>query len=124
VAGLGVRVFTDEMVDTDLALALQQQGYDVLSCRDAGRSNQRISDENQLAFATQEGRAILSFNARDFLRIDGEWKAAGRAHAGIVVVARTLSIGDLIRYVARHLDTYGPDAQANVLLWLDTNPEQ
>jgi hypothetical protein len=37
VAGLGVRSFTDEMTDPDLAVALRQRGYDSESCQAAHR---------------------------------------------------------------------------------------
>jgi len=122
VAGLGVRLYTDEMTSPDLARALQREDYDALSCHDAGLSNRAISDEDQLAYASREGRAILTFNASDFLRLDREWKAASRRHAGIIIVPRPLPLGRLVRSVARHLDAVSPDAQDDVLLWLDVSP--
>jgi predicted nuclease of predicted toxin-antitoxin system len=123
-AGLGILLYTDEMIPWELARQLQRLGYDVLSCEAAGRSNQRISDENQLAYATQQDRAILTFNRDDFLALDRQWKAAGRSHAGIIVSVPISNIGHLLRCVARHLDTYTPETQKNVLLWLDTSPVQ
>ncbi len=50
-AGVGVRLFTDEMVDPRLALALRERGYDAESCLEAGRANQKIPDEAQLLYA-------------------------------------------------------------------------
>jgi len=35
--------------------------------------------------AAREGRALVSENVADFMRLYGEWGAAGRAHAGIVI---------------------------------------
>jgi hypothetical protein len=61
---------------------------------------------------------------KHFLQLDASWKAAGRSHAGIIVSPRIIEVRHLIRCVARHLDTYPPDAQENVLLWLDTSPVQ
>lgn len=61
-AGLGVRPFTDEMIDPRLAAALTRLGYDVESCHQAGRNNLRISDRRQLEYAVQHGRAVLTFN--------------------------------------------------------------
>ena len=121
-AGLGVRLYTDEMTPPDLAQALRRQGYDALSCHDAGLSNKGIPDEAQLAHATQDSRAILTFNTRDFLRLDAQWKAAGRRHGGVIIVARRLAFGHLIRCVARHLDTVPPSAQSDALLCRDTSP--
>ena len=61
-AWLGVRLYTDEMISTALARALRALGFDALSCLDAGLSNRGMSDEAQLSFATQQGRALLTFN--------------------------------------------------------------
>ena len=120
-AGLGVRLFTDEMLSPDLARELRHRGYDVLSCHEAGRANQAISDEAQLDYATQNGRAILTFNARHFIGLDQQWRARQQPHGGIVVSPRIADLGLLLRCVARHLDTYSPAAQRNLLLWLDTS---
>ena len=117
----GIRLFTDEMIRYRIARQLQQQGYDALSCEDAGRANLAIPDEEQLAYAAQAGRAILTYNGQDYVRLDGLWKAAGKRHAGIIVVSRRLSQTRLLPYVVRHLDTVPPDVQDDMLLWLDTS---
>jgi hypothetical protein len=121
-AGLGVRLFTDEMIHADLAPTLRRQGYDAESCQEARRSNQRIGDEAQLVYATQQGRAIFTCNAIHFLRLDHQWKAAGRAHRGIILTPQVQDLGLLLRLVARHLDTYPPGVQDDLLLWLSTSP--
>ncbi len=48
---------------------LRSLGYDVLTSLEAGRANQRISDEQVLEFARQESRAVLTFNRLHFLRL-------------------------------------------------------
>ncbi len=121
-AGLGIRLFTDEMIHADLAPALRRLGYDAESCREAGRSNQRIPDEAQLLYATQHERAILTCNTTHFLRLDHQWKATGRSHYGIILTPQLHDLSMLIRFVARHLDSYPPSVQTNLLLWLDTSP--
>jgi hypothetical protein len=123
VAGLGIRLYLDEMMPPDLAGALRRQGYDVESCRDAGRANRAIPDEEQLTYAAQHRRAILTFNSVDYLRLDQAWKTAGREHAGIVVSPQIDDFGTLLRRVQRHLDTYTVDVQNDLLLWLDTSQE-
>ena len=57
---------------------------DVLTTSEAERVE--TDDEAQLAFATAEGRVLVSCNVLDFPRIHGEWLAAGKEHAGIVMV--------------------------------------
>lgn len=119
-AGLGIKLYTDEMITDRLAPALRQQGYDVESCPEAGLANQRLSDPDQLSYAAQAGRALLTFNAKDFVLLDAAWKAAGRRHAGIILAPQIDDFGHLLRCVRRHLDTYALAVQDDVVLWLDT----
>lgn len=117
-AGLGVRIYTDELIDPALAIELRKRGYDAMSCHEAKRNNQRISDRDQLIFAAHDGRAILTNNTRDFVPLDVRWKRQGRSHAGITVYAGVPPLGDLLRRVIRHLDTTTPEMQHDTLLWL------
>jgi hypothetical protein len=121
-AGLGIRLFTDEMINPSLAPELRRRGYDVESCDEAGRSQRRISDADQLEYATGQGRAILSFNKRDFIALDRSYKGGVRRHAGIIVAPQIDDLGVLLRAVQRHLDTVEPEMQADTLLWLALNP--
>ena len=63
-AGRGIALFTDELIDPALAIALRAQGYDAISCHEVGRSNQRISDRDQLAFAAAAVRSIIKIYVR------------------------------------------------------------
>ncbi|HZS00360.1 MAG TPA: DUF5615 family PIN-like protein [Chloroflexota bacterium] len=121
-AGLGIRLYTDEMIDIRVARALRGLGYDVESCQEAGRSNQGISDEAQLQYATAEGRAIFTFNFIDYLQLDALWKSSSQRHAGIIVSAEIRDLGTLLRRVAGHLDRYAPAEQNDVVLWLSATP--
>ena len=64
---------------------------------------------------------MLTFNSTDFLRLDVDWKRASREHAGIIVSAEVADLGELLRRVERHLNTYPPSVQHNTLLWLDSS---
>jgi hypothetical protein len=108
------------MVTPDLADELQKRGYDVISCHRVGRGNRRISDEDQLDYATQDERAILTFNVDEFSTIDARWKAAGRPHSGIVLSPEVKDLGTLIRRVQAHLDHCLLPQQHNTVLWLGT----
>jgi hypothetical protein len=72
------------MITPRLAVALQQHGYDVVSCQAAGRHNRGISDADQLAYATADNRTIYTFNATDFDQLDRDWHNDGGWHSGIV----------------------------------------
>ena len=81
--GLFVRLYFDRHILARLAVDLRGRGYDVLTTEEAGKDT--VSDEEQLAFATAENRAILTFNIRDFAPLHEAWQAAQRPHAGIIV---------------------------------------
>ena len=80
---LFVRLYLDRHVMARLAIDLRGQGFDVLRTEEAG--NDTASDEEQLAFAAAERRAILSYNIRDFAPLHEQWQSEGRVHAGIIV---------------------------------------
>ena len=111
--GLGVRIYTDEHIFKDLARMLRARGYDAESCQEAGLAGHGVLDEEQLAYATRRGRGILTHDSGDFPSLDAAWKQAGREHAGIIVTPRVSHLGELLRLVERHLNTYPPDVQRN-----------
>ncbi len=80
---LFVRPYFDRHIMARLADDLRAQGYDVRTTEEAGMDT--ATDEAQLAFASADRRAILTFNIRDFAPLHDQWQAAGRSHAGIVV---------------------------------------
>lgn len=53
----------------------------MLTTRDAGKANEGIPDEEVLEFACQEGRAVLTHNRKDFIRLH----RVRPDHAGIIV---------------------------------------
>lgn len=117
-AGKGIRLFTDEMIFPQLAHRLVGQSYDVVCCRDMGRSNKRISDSEQIKYATQRGMAILTYNATEFEAIHRGWIASGNQHAGIITAEQIDDLDELERRVKCHLDTIDPADQYNALLVL------
>jgi predicted nuclease of predicted toxin-antitoxin system len=80
---LFLRLYFDRHIMARLADDLRGHGYEVRTTEEAG--NDTAPDEDQLAFATGESRAILTYNIRDFAPLHEQWQAAGRTHAGIIV---------------------------------------
>jgi hypothetical protein len=118
VSGLGIRLYTDEDVDPRLAEQLQRRGYDAISCREAGNNNQGFTDDWQLGWATEHGRAILVFNVAHYLRLDSLWKLQNRSHAGIIMAEHQWSFGDLLRRTIIHFDTVDPEEQFDIARYL------
>ncbi len=83
-----------------LIRALVARGIDVANAVDVGLAGQR--DEVQLEFAAGDRRVLYSFNVGDFHRLHMRWLAAGRTHAGLVLVPQqTSSIGEQMRRLLR-----------------------
>ena len=57
----------------------------MLTSLEAGRANQKIPDDQVLAFATAQNRAVLTLNRLDFIRLH---HATQGAHSGIIVCTR------------------------------------
>ena len=62
-------LYADEGFPKVVTELLRQFGHDVLTVQEAGQDNQRIPDDQVLAFATIQGRAVLTVNRDDFIRL-------------------------------------------------------
>jgi len=56
------RFYADEQFPLPVVELLRNLGHDVLTVQEAGNANQRIPDEQVLAFAVSQERAILTIN--------------------------------------------------------------
>ena len=81
------RVMLDEDFPHPVGHELRALGHDVLTPADVGRAGKRIPDDQVLAFATSVGRAVLTINQWDFVRLH----RANARHAGIVVCTYDLN---------------------------------
>lgn len=74
-------LYSNENFPWQVVTELRARGHDVLTSLDAGQANLGIPDDQVLAFATAQGRALLTFNRRDFARLHRR----NSAHAGVIV---------------------------------------
>jgi predicted nuclease of predicted toxin-antitoxin system len=109
---MSLAILLDEDNSHRVAEGLRQRGIDAISVHEIGRSRRGLSDEDQLAFATQQGRVLITYNRADYQLLDWTWRLERRSHAGILWAAeRSIprrAFGDLIRaieYVARQRDS-------------------
>lgn len=75
------RLYTNENFPRPAAEELRELGHDVLTSQEAGNAGQAIPDEQVLAFATGQQRAVITLNRKHFFRLHQERPG----HAGIVV---------------------------------------
>jgi predicted nuclease of predicted toxin-antitoxin system len=78
------RLYANENFPRQVVLALRALGHDVLTVVEAGQANQRVPDDQVLAFAIANGRAVLTLNRLDFVRLHNRQPD----HLGIIVCAQ------------------------------------
>ena len=97
-----------------IATALREQ-HDVRAA-DEERELDGWEDERLLALATEQGRIMVTFNVRGFARITTEWAAAGKSHAGCLLIVGIdhSEFGLILRVIEHALSTRGEQAA-----WID-----
>jgi len=83
---VGHPLLLDEMFSGSIAQELRAHGYDVFSVV-ANPSLVAMPDDQVLAYAAGEGRAVVTANIKDFVPLDGRYRAAGQSHAGLILVS-------------------------------------
>lgn len=85
-----IRFYLDENMHGGLAAGLRARGIDAVHVQEVGREG--LPDPDQLAFATTEGRVLVTHD-QDYLALH----ATGGPHAGIAwCYPDTYSVGQLI----------------------------
>jgi len=75
------QLYSNENFPLEVVNGLRELGHDVLTSYEAKRANQSIPDDEVLAFASEQGRAVLTINRRDFKALHKKKPK----HAGIIV---------------------------------------
>jgi predicted nuclease of predicted toxin-antitoxin system len=76
----------DEMFTDDIAQQLRTKGYDVISVV-TDPALVGLPDDQILAYATAEKRALVTANVKDFVPLDARYRAADQSHAGLILVS-------------------------------------
>jgi predicted nuclease of predicted toxin-antitoxin system len=76
------KILCDENFDPAVALGLRRAGFDAIHIYDVNR--QGASDEEQLLFAIQEDRAIVTQDRVDFEALHRTYMLNGWEHCGII----------------------------------------
>jgi predicted nuclease of predicted toxin-antitoxin system len=75
------RLYADEQFPRIISELLRMMGHDVLTVQEAGNANLSIPDEDVLAFAIDDNRAVITLNRQDFIRLH----RVSSEHLGIIV---------------------------------------
>lgn len=77
---MSLKFYMDSHIPEAVATQLRASGVDVLRCQEVGLID--ASDVEHLAYASQQGRAIITKDA-DFPALHTQWMEAGKMHYGI-----------------------------------------
>jgi len=109
------KLYLDENVHKQVASSLRLRGYDAISVHE--KENWGLTDKEQLTFASNHGRAIFTFDPRDFILLHKEYISQGEEHSGIIVSSQ-LSLGQTVKKLSTMLAERSSRELENVLLWL------
>jgi hypothetical protein len=118
-ACMKIRLYLDEDTMDDLVDALRSRSIDVLTVGEAQRK--KYSDEQQLRFATEQGRAIYSFNRKHYMVLHTRFLAQGISHAGIILeIHNRWSVGEQMRRLVKLVDTLSAEEMVNRVEFLSS----
>lgn len=75
------RLYANENFPLPVVEELRQLGHDVLTIQDTGRAARAVPDEEVLAFAVRDQRAMLTLNRKHFVQLH----RTRPDHSGIIV---------------------------------------
>jgi predicted nuclease of predicted toxin-antitoxin system len=75
------RLYANENFPLPVVQELRRLGHDVLTVQEMGKGNQAVPDEEVMAFAIAEKRALLTLNRKHFVRMHNTQPE----HSGIIV---------------------------------------
>lgn len=83
---LFIELYLDEDVDVLIAELIRARGFEAITTRDAAQLKK--NDEDQLAYAVSQKKALVTHNRADFERLAEEYFSSGRMHHGIILAVR------------------------------------
>jgi hypothetical protein len=97
------RLYSNENFPLPVVEELRHLGHDVLTVYETGKAGQSVSDDAVLKFACAEGRALLTFNRKHFIRLHRQKPD----HSGIVVCTVDPDFAGLARRIHSAIESSG-----------------
>jgi hypothetical protein len=123
---LFARLLCDVMIPAEFSAAIRAQGYDVVEARTFPLEIQQ-DDHAILQAAAQQRRVVITCNYSDppsnFCLMHEAWRAQGKQHAGIMLIAQYQISSRMGRWEVRDrllnlLNRHTADELSNQLWWL------
>jgi hypothetical protein len=112
---LFVDLYLDEDVDVLVAELLRSYGFEAITARRANQLQQ--SDQEQLAYAVSQGRALLTHNRVHFEALAQEYYSSGQTHYGIILAVRRPPY-EIVRRLLLLLDQVTADEMQNQVRYI------
>ena len=112
---LFIDLYLDEDVNVLIADLVRARGFRVTTTQAARQIG--TTDVNQLAFATSQGKAILTHNRVDFEALAQRYFEEKKAHGGIIIAVRRPP-KELCRRVLTLLDSVTADEIENQIRYI------
>ena len=101
------KVYANENFPLPVVEELRRLGHDVLTIHESGKAGQAMSDQDVLAFSCTEGRMLLTFNRRHFIRLH----LLQHDHCGIIACSVETDFGSLARRIHEAIAIQGQEAR-------------
>lgn len=89
-----MKLYLDENLSPRVVDLLRAGGCDAVSAYEVG--NTQLDDRAQLAYATREGRAMVTCDVADFAELAAEAIRANTEHAGIILISASFGTDEFV----------------------------
>jgi predicted nuclease of predicted toxin-antitoxin system len=83
-----LKLYLDEDISPKVSVILKKKGMDAVSAHETGMLE--ATDEEQLSFATAEGRVMVTRNRDDFITLTVQFFDSLKPHKGLIIVPHTI----------------------------------
>ncbi|MDF1591253.1 MAG: DUF5615 family PIN-like protein [Desulfobacterales bacterium] len=98
-----MKYYLDEDISPKVSALLRKQKVDAVSTHEVGRT--QSSDIEHLKYAVSEGKALVTRNRDDFIRLSVRFFNDSRSHFGVLIIPHAIP-GDNFSLIAKALEKY------------------
>ena len=104
-----MKLYLDEDISPKVSEILRKKGMDAVSAHDADML--QMSDEEQLTFAADDGRVMVTRNRNDFITLTVQFFEDLKPHNGLIIVPHTIpgyefsKLASLLAKFSKHYPT-------------------
>lgn len=110
-----IELYLDEDVSILIADLISARGFSVITTHQAG--NLGMSDAEQLEFAINQKKVLLTHNRVDFEKLAAKYFTENKTHYGIIIAVRRLP-NDMVQRILKILNHTTSDEIINQILYI------